>query len=132
MIYLFNISTPANTAESAKVKTPMPVTSGIVHQIEIYFPPGSAGLLHLHIDSAGHQVWPYNAGSNFVAQDANLSFREFIPILKAPYVFTAYTWNEDDTNDHLLIIKLGILPPRVVAPWLMSFEEQLSSALGSN
>lgn len=132
MMYVFNILTPANTAATAKKETVLKLCYGIVHQVEIQFPPGPAGLLHLHINGALHQIWPYNTGEDFASQNINISFREFIPILIAPYQFVAYTWNEDDTYDHTIIIRLGVLPPRVVAPWLLSYEDQLASALGSS
>lgn len=131
MIFKWNISTPANTAATAKVKTLLNVAYGIVHHIDIQFPPGPAGLLHLQVRDALHQVWPYNSDSSFSSHNVNISFREFIPVLVEPFEFQAYTWNLDDTYDHTVIIRIGILHPRIIAPWLLPFDERIESLLGS-
>lgn len=130
MLFVFNISTPANTAATAKVKTILKVAYGIVHRVEIQFPPGPAGLLHLQIRDALHQVWPFNSDADFASHNVNISFREFIPVLVEPFEFQAYTWNLDDTYAHSVIIRLGILHPRVIAPWMLSFTERIDSLLG--
>ncbi len=131
MIYRFGITTPANTASTAKKETRLKIASGIVHQIDIRFPPGPQGLLHIHINDALHQVWPINPDEDFAAAGEVISFREFIPILTEPYELQAFTWNEDDTHEHLVIVRLGILPLNVIAPWLLEFEERLKILLGT-
>jgi hypothetical protein len=130
MFFRFGITTPANTAESAKQKTVLKVAYGVVHHVEIQFPPGPVGLLHLHINDALHQVWPINADEDFASHNINMSFREFIPMFTEPFEFQAYTWNLDDTYEHLVIIRLGILHPRIIAPWMLPFEDKLQYLFG--
>lgn len=130
MIYRFGISTPANTAESDKKKTVLQVTRGIVHQIDIQFPSGPSGLLHLAINDALHQLWPYNTDGSFAANNVNIRFKEFITLLEEPYQLEAYTWNLDTDYEHSVIIRLGILPSHIIAPWLMTYEERLEAILG--
>ena len=130
MLFRYSISTDANTAATAKKKTILKVAYGIVTQIDIQFPPGPQGFLHLQINDALHQVWPINPDGDFASDFVNISFREFIPVLTEPLEFQALTWNTDDTYAHLLIIRIGILPVNVAAPWLMSFDERIKSALG--
>lgn len=126
MIFSFSITTPANTAETAKLPTVLKIGYGIIHQIDIQFPMGPSGLLHLHINNALNQVWPYNTGEDFALDATTVRFREFIKSLEEPFQLTAYTWNEDDTYEHTVFIRIGILPPAVVAPWLMSYAERLA------
>lgn len=130
MIYSFSISTPANTAATAKKRTVLPLRRGIIHQIDVLFPPGPAGLLHLGINRAETQFFPYNADGDFSSDNDSFSFREHIPLLAAPYQLEAYTYNLDTVYDHLVIIRLGILPPEVVAPWLLPFTDRLRQLLG--
>lgn len=131
MLFRFGITTPANTAESNKKKTLLKVSYGIVSQIDIQFPPGPTGLLHLHINNALHQVWPFNTGEDFASHNVNISFRDFIPVLVEPYEFQAFTWNTDDTFNHLVIIRIGVLPVNVAAPWLMTLDDRLKSMFAS-
>lgn len=110
MIYRFNISTPANTAESAKQKTVLKVSRGVIHQLDIVYPPGPSGLLHLQIAKALHQLWPSNPSGSFAADQNMITFREHYELMTDPFQLEAYTWNLDDTHDHSVIIRLGILP----------------------
>jgi len=131
MTFHFQITTPANTLESSKLKTTLKVAKGILHHYSILFPPGPYALLHFHINDAIHQLIPYNTGESLASDNETIEFREFLPILEAPFELQAYTWNLDDTYDHTLYIRLGILPIEVFAPWLLPLESRLTSIVGS-
>ena len=130
MIYRFGISTPANTSEAVKKRTTLILAKGIIHHLDVQFPPGPSGTLHLHIDNNLHQIFPYNTDEAFSADNVNISFRDFIPLLEAPYELNAFTWNTDTANAHLVIVRIGILPSRIIAPWLQSLTERLTSVFG--
>jgi len=130
MIYAFSIATPANTAEAAKQRTVLTITKGIVHQFEVFFPPGCVGLVHLQIFNALQQILPSGQGSSFIGDGTTLAYREFIELVEPPYQLTAYTWNLDDTYAHTITLRLGILPERILAPWQMSFTDRLRALLG--
>ena len=132
MLYKFSITTDANTPVTSKKKTVLKLARGIIHQLDVQFPSGPSGLLHVHINDAIHQIFPYNTDENFASSNVNIRFREFIPLLEEPYQLDAFTWNEDDTYEHLVIIRIGILPAKVIAPWVLSFEERLESIFGGD
>lgn len=110
MIYRFAISTPANTTKLNKQKTRMKVTRGVIHQLDIVFPPGPNGLLHLQINAGQNQVWPTNPEEEFASDNDIISFREHNELMLEPYRLEAYTWNLDDTYAHTVIVRIGILP----------------------
>ena len=130
MFFRFGITTVANTAETAKLKTVLKVAKGIITQIDIQFPSGPQGLLHIHLNDALHQLFPFNTGEDFSSDFVNITFRDHIPFLTEPFEIQAYTWNTDDTYDHAVIIRVGILPVHVAAPWLMPFDERIRALLG--
>jgi len=130
MIFRFGVSTPANTAAADEVKTILPIAHGVITQIDIQFPPGPQGLLHIHINDALHQLFPYNTDEAFSSDFVNISFREHIPFITEPFELQAYTWNLDDTYAHIIIIRVGVLPVHVVAPWLLPYDERVQAALG--
>ena len=72
------------------------------------FPPGSTGLLHLQVTDSLHQVWPTNPDGNFETDDETISYEDQFEIDQPPYELYAYTWNEDDTYDHAVYIRIGI------------------------
>jgi hypothetical protein len=99
--------------------------------VEIVFPPGCVALVGLLIKDGLHQVWPTNAGDFFQSDNERISFREHHPMLYEPFELQAITWNNDETYYHSIIIRIGILPVRVLAPWLLSYEERYLQTLGA-
>lgn len=109
MIYSFSINTPANTPYINRLKTDLKLAAGIIHQVELVFPPGCAGLLHAAINHGLHQIWPTNPGEYFHADAETISFEEFYELITETNVLTVYTYNLDDTYTHSVIVRLGIL-----------------------
>ena len=114
MIYRFGITTAITYSETNKLKTILPLARGVIHQIEILFPPGPAGLLHIHLNRGIHQIWPSNSEGNFSADDNTIGFREHFEITGRPYQLEAYTWNDDDTYPHLVIVRIGVLERKFI------------------
>lgn len=114
MIYRFGITTPANTAEANKQKTLLKLCQGVIHQIDITFPAGPAGLLKMHINRGLYQVWPNTASQVFAADDTTISFREHFELNNSPFELEAWTWNLDDTYEHDIIIRIGILKRKFI------------------
>jgi hypothetical protein len=116
MIYVQRVTTPANTAEASPLVTPLELDYGIVHRVEISFPPGAAGLLHLQIRYALHQVWPSNPGGSFAWDSDSYEFDEFYPLETVRPVLDLVTWNLDDTYAHDVDVRLGLLPREAIQP----------------
>lgn len=109
MIYAFHIATPANTTEADPLKTQLQLCQGVIHQVDIVFPPGCAGLAHLKILKGVHQAFPTLPATHFAGDDDILSYREHLELSHEPYILDAITWNEDDTYSHTITVRLGIL-----------------------
>jgi len=116
MIYVSRISTPANTTEASPKETVLEVDPGIIHLLEISFPPGAAGLLHLQIFRELHQVWPSNPDADFAWDDVDSSWPEWYEIEVQPLRLLLRTWNEDDTYAHEVVVRFGLLPRAVLTP----------------
>lgn len=108
MIYGGVISTPANTAASSPVKTVYQVTEGIVYHLEVIFPPGSCGLLHVQVFDASYQMFPTTLGESFSGD--NYPFKLDVLYAKddSPFQFTVVTWNLDDTYSHDVSVFLSL------------------------
>jgi len=124
MIYSFNISTPANTLEADRVKTVLKLTAGIIHQLDILFPTGCAGLLYVALNHGLHQVWPSNDKEYFHTDGDKISFKEFYELKSDVNTLDVYTYNLDDTYPHAIIIRLGLLKQsEIQGLWLPWSEE---------
>jgi len=109
MLYEFQITTPANTPEASKKKTVLELELGVIVRTIIEFPPGPAGLLHLQINRAMHQLDPRNLNGSIIGDRTFLDFEEWYELTEEPYQLEAYTWNEDDTYQHMVIVRFVLL-----------------------
>jgi hypothetical protein len=116
MFYVERITTPANTTEAAPLETVLDLDPGIIHQLEISFPPGPAGHLHIAILIGLSQIWPSNPEGDFAWDNINIATREWVPVETPPVRLTLVTWNDDDLYDHDCEVRVGVLPRSVLQP----------------
>lgn len=116
MFYDFAIFVPASTTQAAPVKERLQLTTGIIHQVEIVFPDGCAGLAHLQILQGGVHLYPYNRNGSFASNNESISFSDHHEITTGRDVLTALAWNNDDTYPHTLTIRVGILTEEILHP----------------
>jgi len=109
MIYTANITTAKNTAKTALKKTILSVTKGLVYKVEFYFPSGSAGLMGVAIFDGLFQVWPSTVGEFFNSDNETISFDDLYLKEAAPYEFAIYSYNEDDTYNHSVGVRIGLV-----------------------
>ena len=132
MFYNFSLSAFPGEGLTTGNKTTLKLTHGIIHKVDIVFPPGPQGLFLLFIFDNTHQVFPTNPGGYFSGDDEIISWREHLPLLYDPFELYAYYYNFDDTFAHTVTLRIGILPVKVLAPWLLPYDERILAALGSD
>lgn len=113
MIYTANITTPKDTAQTALKKTTIHVTKGLVYKVEFYFPSGSAGLMGVAVFDGLFQVWPSNVGEFFIGEDQLIAFDDLYLKEAAPFEFQCYSYNTDDTYEHFVSVRLGLVSSEV-------------------
>lgn len=123
MIYRFGITTTTDYTKASPKKTILPLTKGSVHQLDVVFPPGCAGTLHVIVRDALHQVWPTNPDQSFAADGTTISFKESLDLDFEPFELQVYTWLENATYQHTCIVRVGILPFWVMNPWVDVLDE---------
>ena len=116
MYYDYAFTIPANTTQTAPTTQACHLCHGVIHRVEIDFPYGCAGLVHLQILHALHQLWPTNPEGAFNADDFVIGYNEHHALADTPPILTLQGWNLDDTFDHTLQVRFGILPYAVLLP----------------
>ena len=111
MIYSFDITVPANTLEADPLLSTMECQLGLVEQLGVGFPTGSAGLLSITIWRDGRQVWPSNAQASFSWDDHFFTWPEAYDMSVEPHEFIARTVNLDDTFDHRVTVQVTLRNP---------------------
>ena len=109
MIYIANILTLKNTAKTELKKTTINVTSGLVFKVEFYFPAGSAGLMGVAVYDGLYQVWPSSVGEFFTGEDQLIAFDDMYLKESAPFELQCYSYNVDDTYDHFVSVRIGLV-----------------------
>jgi len=113
MIYTANITTPKDTAKTSLKKTIINVTKGLVYKVEFFFPAGSAGLMGVAVFDGLFQVWPSTVGEFFVSDDETIRFDDLFLKEAAPFELQCYTYNEDDTYEHMVGVRIGLVSSEV-------------------
>jgi hypothetical protein len=126
MFYVFPVEIPASTAETAKIKSTLPLARGKITQVQVHFPSGHVGLTHIGLNRGLHQFLPTNAESTFSSSGETISFAEDFMLDAAPYQLEAYTWNEDETYDHTITVRVQL----EALPEQRSLVDEIKALLG--
>lgn len=113
MIYAAGITTPKDTPKTSLQKTTIRVTKGLVYKVEFYFPSGSAGLMGVAVFDGLFQVWPSNVGEFFLGEEQEIDFDDMYLKEAAPFEFQCYTYNTDDTHEHFVAVRIGMVSSEV-------------------
>lgn len=120
MLYSFSHTFTAANTEDNKQKFTLKMASGVINGIDIYFPHGSCGLVHIHVNRGLYQIVPVNTAHQLVGSGNLIRFNEDIQLYHEPYELELYGWNEDDTYDHTIDIKIELHSPQSLLRYIMS------------
>ncbi|KKL52780.1 hypothetical protein LCGC14_2282060 [marine sediment metagenome] len=110
MFHEYALTIPANTAESAPATMDAPLAPGTVVRVEIQFPRGCVGLVHVQIWRSEHQVWPVNVEGDISGEGVPVAWPEDYDLDDEPYTVTLRGWNDDDTYPHTITFRFALLP----------------------
>jgi hypothetical protein len=92
----------------------MTLEKGEVSWVQIRFPKGPSGLLHIAIFAGDGttQLWPGGTATWFVGDDETVEFdTEYkIVIQAAAYKLVLKAYNEDDTYPHSALVRAWVIP----------------------
>lgn len=108
MIYQKTITVTKNTTKDNMMMTKLQLCKGLLYKINLYFPPGSCGLLGLAVYESGSRIYPIDDNEFFIGDNINYSFDDTRDISDQPYIYDIYTYNIDTIYDHTCIIQIGL------------------------
>jgi hypothetical protein len=123
--YKYQKTTPANTAQTNALETPLKLTAGTIVQAVLFHPEGCQGLAYAAIYRGGHQVYPSNPEEAYNGNAVPAIFTDNYE-LETPAELTLKTWNLDDTYEHTVYVRITVL-----RPVLTLFEEKILNILSS-
>ena len=128
MFYVFSHTVTTSDTESSKHKIDMPLTAGVIHQVDVLFQDGCDHEAHVQVFRADQQLWPSNRGETMRGNATVVSFREFLHLLPGEADLYAMVWGDGTIDGVEVLIQVGLLPKRIIQP--LSFDELLSAAQG--
>ncbi len=124
MLYVLEVTIPANTTRSNPLSVTLSVTAGKVTEIEILFPPKHGAFVGARIKDFEHVIFPTNPDEWIIADGVNVDWEENYDIQGAPFTLTFEAFNTDDTFEHTLYFRVVMLEAEKVgvmdklAAWL--------------
>jgi len=112
MIYGLTITTPAGTVEKSIPDVRLKITSGLIWLLEVDFPPGGCGLLHVQVFDGSYQVLPATPGESLHGDAVVMKFDDLYFKQAAPFELMIRTWNDDDTWPHATQVRIGVASTR--------------------
>lgn len=110
-LYVFHISTPANTASGAAQTTDVTLEKGFLSQFRLRIPAGHAGLTGLMVHNFTDQVIPKTAATFILGNDEifHYDFDIDIPDEGGTRKLRIHTYNEDDYYPHIHYLQLYVV-----------------------
>lgn len=109
MVYSATITSTANKAESEKTRTTIKITKGLVYSWEIYFPPGSQGLLHVRLLDGSYCLLPSTPSESFAGDSMLFHYDDLYLKQAEPFEFFIDHWNEDEQYEHQFYVHIGMV-----------------------
>ncbi len=110
MYYAWNILLPAGKSSSSKTKKVLQLAKGVLIKTEIVFPTGCAGLVYCTVNDALHQVYPTTPNLAFTGNGETIDIPDEYSMLVEPYQLQFYGWNTDVTYQHIVTIRVNLIP----------------------
>ena len=107
MIYSKTLTSKINGVAGNPSRADLPVTNGLIYQVQIYLPPGSSGLLYVWICDGAYQAWPSEPGERFFGDNVVISFPDMYWIKAPDHKLKIWHYNLDDTYTHKFTVRIG-------------------------
>lgn len=120
MFYSWPIVVAAGNIETNKSKIDMPMSAGVIHQVDIMFPDTADHDVRVQVFDASFQLWPSNRGGSVRGDAAVVSFRDFYEITQQNNILTGLAWLTDVSKACTIWINIGILPRSVLQPFSLA------------
>jgi hypothetical protein len=108
--FVFPITIPANTPSTSPVIVTMSLTNGTVTKVDVQFPGGVIALAHVTITNGLYQVFPSNQDADFATNDETITWPENLVIDQPPFGLQVNGWNDDDTYQHTITVRVVMQP----------------------
>lgn len=101
---------PTNT-QSNPATVDATLNAGLLRRVDIIFPPGPAGLVHVYITRGGSQVLPTTANQTFFGDNIHFSIPCLIQLTDEAKTITIKGYNVGCTFPHTILCIFDVAEP---------------------
>jgi len=108
MRYHVAFTIPAGTPETDPARQVIGLAYGDITEVEILFPAGCSGKVHVAVFYHEHQIYPTNLGNSFVGDDTHITISDRYPITSLPLEVEVRGWSPDAELDHTVYVDFTV------------------------
>lgn len=120
MFYSWPIVVAAGNLETNKAIIDMPMSSGVIHQVDVLFPDVADHDVRVQIFDASFQLWPSNRDGAIRGDASVISFRDFYEMKADNNVLRGVAWLTTASKACTVWIQIGVLPRSVLQPFSLA------------
>jgi len=120
MFDVFEIAVAAGNTVNNKKIVEMPLSAGIIHQVDVLFPDTADHNVRVQIFDASFQLWPSNRNATIRGDATVVSFRDFYELTAHNNVLEAKAWWADTETACSIFVQIGILARSVLQPFSLA------------
>jgi len=109
VLFEYRLTVPINTPEADAEPLECPLSAGTVTRVDVQFPAGCAGMVHVSIWRSDHQVWPVNLDGDIAGEDAIISWPKSYDLDDEPFGFEVRGWSPGTTYPHVITFRFALL-----------------------
>ena len=110
MLFDFDLTIPADTAELAPVVSRTHLIAGTLTQIRVVFPPGPATLVHVVVRDNLFQLMPANPEGSLNFDDEFIVSTMEYDLSESPYDVYLIGWSPGANFDHTITFQFELQP----------------------
>jgi len=115
MIYVCELTIPANTPKETPLRQTYPITAGLITQIAVHWPWGPGNLCGVQLRHVSFQFWPLSPTRWFNSTTRDLVFSESHLVTEDDPRLDLDGYNLDDTFPHTVTVYVEVSRPGEVS-----------------
>lgn len=117
MLFPFKITIPKNTLPSNPKRQTFSLFRGVITHIDVAFPFGCCFLVGIKLRRFGVPFFPCGGDEWFIANGIDRRYTCLLDLRDEPWQVEFEGYNEDDTYDHTVIVRIECVRPWQLNPF---------------
>jgi hypothetical protein len=117
LLYCWNITITAGRTESAPTEQSLKLQNGVITYLSVKFPKGCKNLVEVKLFRWTWQMLPFNRDSWLTGDDETVIDEPFYELDTEPYFLTFKGAAPSATYDHVITVRVRVLPKLVAMPF---------------